>query len=93
MFYELKLTKAFKKGYKLAEKRGLNTDLLDEIVEQLQNDITLDPKYRDHQLKGSLKDMRECHIEPNWLLVYKKDNGTLILTLVATGTHSDHFDM
>lgn len=93
MKYELILTGKFKKGLKLARKRGLDIDLLEDIVTKLQNDIPLEEKYRDHDLKGNWKGFRECHIQPDWLLIYLKENDVLTLTLVATGSHSDLLDM
>ena len=93
MKYELVLTGKFKKGLKLARKRGLNLKLLDDIVEKLLNGIPLEEKHRDHELKGKYKGFRECHIQPDWLLIYLLENDVLTLTLVDTGTHSDLFDM
>lgn len=93
MKYELVLTGKFKKGLKLARKRGLNIKLLDDIVEKLLNGIPLEEKHRDHELKGKHKGFRECHIQPDWLLIYLLENDVLTLTLVDTGTHSDLFDM
>ena len=93
MKYELVLTGKFKKGLKLARKRGLNIKLLDDIVEKLLNGIPLEEKHRDHELKGKYKGFRECHIQPDWLLIYLLENDVLTLTLVDTGTHSDLFDM
>ena len=93
MKYELVLTGKFKKGLKLARKRGLNLKLLDNIVEKLLNGIPLEEKYHDHELKGKFKGFRECHIQPDWLLIYLLENDILTLTLVDTGTHSDLFDM
>ena len=93
MKYELVLTGKFKKGLKLAKKRGLNIKLLDDIVEKLLNGIPLDEKHRDHELKGKYKGFRECHIQPDWLLIYLLENDVLTLTLVDTGTHADLFDM
>ena len=93
MKYELVLTGKFKKGLKLAKKRGLNIKLLDDIVEKLLNGIPLDEKNRDHELKGKYTGFRECHIQPDWLLIYLIENDVLTLTLVDTGTHSELFDM
>lgn len=93
MKYELVLTGKFKKGLKLAKKRGLNIKLLDDIVEKLLNGIPLDERHRDHELKGKYKGFRECHIQPDWLLIYLLENDVLTLTLVDTGTHADLFDM
>ena len=85
----VKFTTAFKKSYKLMKKRGLNLTLLDEVVDTLRQEKPLDEKYRDHALKGSYKGFRECHIQPDWLLIYLVENDVLTLTLVDTGTHSD----
>lgn len=93
MKYELILTGKFKKGLKLAKKRGLNINLLDEIVEKLLNGIPLDEKNKDHELKGQYKGFRECHIQPDWLLIYLLEDDVLVLTLVDTGTHSELFNM
>lgn len=89
--YELILSTKFKKSIKLAKKRGLNLQLLEEIVEMLQQGIPLDAKYRDHELQGKFNGFRECHIQPDWLLVYLKKEDILVLTLVDMGTHSDLF--
>lgn len=93
MKYELVLTGKFKKGLKLAKKRGLDLKLLEDIVDKLQNGIPLEEKYRDHELKGKFKGFRECHIQPDWLLLYLIEADVLVLTLVDTGTHSDMFKM
>ena len=93
MKYELVLTGKFKKGLKLAKKRGLDIKLLEDIVDKLQKGIPLEEKYRDHELKGKFKGFRECHIQPDWLLMYLIEDDVLVLTLVDTGTHSDMFKM
>lgn len=93
MKYSLVLSGKFKKSLKLARKRGLNIELLDSIVEKLLQGIPLEEKYRDHELKGKFKGFRECHIQPDWLLIYLIENDILTLTLVDTGTHADLFDM
>ena len=93
MKYDLVLTGKFKKGLKLAKKRGLNIELLEEVVDKLQNGISLEAKYRDHELQGKFKGFRECHIQPDWLLMYLIEDDVLTLTLVDTGTHSDMFKM
>ena len=93
MVRELILTGKFKKSLKLAKKRGLNISALDEVVTMLQNDISLDMRYCDHELKGRFAGFRECHIQPDWLLVYYFDNEVLVLTLARTGTHSDLFGL
>lgn len=91
MIYEIKWSGKFKKSYKLAKKRGLNINLLQEVVGKLAEDIPLEPKYHDHDLHGNYEGFRECHIQPDWLLIYLKENDILTLTLVDTGTHSDLF--
>ena len=83
MQYELILTGKFKKSLKLARKRGLDISLLEDIVTMLQNNIPLEEKYRDHELKGKYQGFRECHIQPDWLLIYLKEDGILTLTLVC----------
>ena len=93
MKYDLVITSKFRKALKLAKKRGLNIKLLDEVVGKLQNGIPLEEKYHDHELKGKYKGFRECHIQPDWLLMYLKEDDVLVLTLVDTGTHADLFDM
>lgn len=81
----------FKKDLKLAKKRGLKISRLQEVVNMLANQQPLDKKYRDHNLSGNYTGFRECHIGPDWLLVYCIDNGELELFLFRTGTHSDLF--
>lgn len=83
----------FKKDYKLAVKRGCDPKLLEEVVDMLANQVPLPPKYRDHSLIDSrrYKGVRECHIQPDWLLVYQVIEDVLILRLIRTGTHSDLF--
>ena len=93
MKYELILTGKFKKALKLAKKRGLDITLLEDIVNRLQQGMVLEDKHRDHELKGKWKGFRECHIQPDWLLIYLVENDVLTLTLIDTGTHSDLFDM
>ena len=90
---KLEFTSQFKRDYKLAVKRGCDPAKLAEVVGMLQAEKPLPEKYRDHNLVNSkdYKDMRECHIEPEWLLVYKVYRNSLILNLLRTGTHSDLF--
>lgn len=87
-------TTKFKKDLKRAEKRGYKMKKLNHVIEELIDDRELPPKYRDHALTESkhYHDARECHIEPDWLLVYRKNDETLTLLLLRTGTHSDLFD-
>lgn len=81
----------FKKDYKSIIKRGYNIKLLENVLEILCNEQPLPPKYKDHSLSGDYQGHRECHIMPDWLLIYKINHNTLILTLTRTGTHSDLF--
>lgn len=80
----------FKKDYKRMASRGKNMKKLDAVLTDLSNDNVLDPKYRDHKLIGNFKSRRECHIEPDWLLIYRLERNKLILE--RTGSHSDLFD-
>ena len=89
--YQVKFTTAYKKSYKLMKKRGLDVTLLDQVVDKLRQGIPLEERYRDHGLTGSFHGFRECHIKPDWLLVYLIDQGVLTLTLVDTGSHADIF--
>ncbi len=91
--YEIKFTNAFKKSYKLMKKRGHNIDLLDDVINTLRQGRKLDDKYHDHALTGNYQGFRECHIKPDWLLIYLIENDILTLTLVNTGSHSDLFNM
>ena len=91
MVYELIKTSRFKAGVKLARKRGLDISLLEDVIEKLRLDQPLEAKHRNHELTGNFKGVWECHVQPDWLLLYLKDNGVLVLTLVDTGTHSDIF--
>ena len=91
MRYDLVLSTRFKKSLKLAQKRGLYISLLESVVEDLLNGFPLNEKYRDHALKGNWNGFRECHIQPDWLLIYLIEDDILTLTLVDTGTHSDLF--
>ena len=88
---ELILSNHFKKDLKLAKKRGYNLELLNEVVETLQKEEPLPEKNRDHSLTGDYVGFRECHIQPDWLLVYRVDGEELLLFLSRTGTHSDLF--
>ena len=84
-------TTQFKKDYKLALKRHLDIELLDNIIRSLSRGETLQEKNRDHALTGDWAQHRECHIQPDWLLVYRIEDDVLVLTLARTGTHSDLF--
>ena len=88
---QMLLTSKFKKDYKLAKKRHLDMQLLDDVIRKLSRGEQLEPQNNDHILTGNCSGYHECHIQPNWLLIYKIDNNQLILTLTRTGTHSDLF--
>lgn len=79
----------FKRDFKLAGKRNLDTSLLRQAVRLLMQEIPLPEKYRDHALSGDWRGFRECHIQPDWLLIYRIEDGKL--WLARTGTHSDLF--
>lgn len=89
--YALAITTQFKREYKLARKRGFDPKRLAEIVTLLANGIPLPEKNRDHALSGDWIGYRECHILPDWLLIYRLEEDILVLTLTRTGTHSDLF--
>jgi len=91
MKYNIRRTSQFKKDYKRSVKRGLPIEKLDKAIELLGTKGFLPQEYSDHPLVGNKKGLRECHIEPDWLLVYEIDHGILVLVLTSTGTHSDLF--
>ncbi len=82
---------SFKKDYKKIIKRGYDTKLIEDIIQKLARDEQLPEKNKDHPLGGDYSGCRECHIMPDWLLIYEIDNGELILYLTRTVTHSDLF--
>lgn len=90
--YTIKYTTQFEKDYKLAKRRNMNLDLLKDIVNKLADGVPLEEKYKVHPLTGDWIGHRECHILPDWLLVYRIEDDVLILTLSRTGTHSDLFN-
>lgn len=81
----------FRKDLALAMKRGFDMDLLDDVVMMLANERKLPAKYCEHSLSGEYKGFKECHIKPNWLLIYRIDGDDLELYLFRTGSHSDLF--
>lgn len=91
--YRVDYTSNFKREYKKIKKQGKNLNKIRTVVEQLACGNTLESQYKDHKLNDNkiFKDCRECHIEPDWLLVYRINNNELILLLVETGSHSDLF--
>lgn len=87
----IKYQTAFKKDYKRIKKRGYDTRLLEKVVGLLAEGRGLPAEYKDHALSGDYIGCRECHIAPDWLLVYEIIEGELLLYLTRTGTHSDLF--
>lgn len=87
--YELEYGGKFLKDLKLAKRRGLNMDELRVVTDILQEGNPLPNKYKDHSLTGNYKGFRECHINPDWLLIYKKKEAIMVISLYRTGTHSD----
>ncbi|WP_462364042.1 type II toxin-antitoxin system YafQ family toxin [Pyramidobacter porci] len=87
----LRYQSAFKRDYKRIRKRGYDIRRLENIVEMLAKEQTLPQECRDHDLGGNWSGFRECHIEPDWLLVYAIDRNDLVLILSRTGSHSDLF--
>ncbi len=89
--YRIVVTSLFKKDLKTVKKRGYNLKLLSDVIDTLAIGLPLDEKYRDHNLIGNYKGCRECHITPDWLLIYEIAEDEIILYLTRTGTHSDLF--
>ena len=89
----IKYQTAFKKDYKRIKKRGYNISLLEEVIDKLANQKELDKKYKDHALVGQWIGFRECHIAPDWLLIYQIKEDELVLTLTRTGTHTELFGL
>lgn len=87
--YQLVMTSAFKSDIKLIKKQHKDLALLNAVVTTLLKGETLDEKYKDHPLIGNWKGFRECHITPDWLLIYLKNENELVLTLTRTGSHSN----
>jgi mRNA interferase YafQ len=87
--YEAVFTNAFKADLKRAKKRGCNLSLLSEIMDKLINKIPLEERYRDHELTGNYAGTRECHIKPDWLLIYYYEGKAIVFE--RTGSHSDLF--
>ena len=91
MKYTIHYSSRFKKSYKLCKRRGLNIANFETVVSLLAETGTLPAKYRPHILSGIYAGIWECHIEPNWLLLWKQNDAELTLLLLDTGTHSDVF--
>ena len=82
---------SFKKDYKRVVKRGYNIKLMEEIIQKIAKGEPLPEKNKDHSLSGDYIGCRECHITPDWLLIYEMDHESIVLYLTRTGTHSDLF--
>lgn len=93
MKYTVILSTRFKKDFKLAQKRGKDMEKLRYVISVLADGGNLDERYHDHTLKGKYDGYQECHIEPDWLLIYRYVDDELLLYLTRTGTHSDLLDM
>ena len=89
--YTVKTTTQLKKDFKLAMKRGLKIELLEKVITTLAMGEVLPEKHKDHALTGNWVGHRECHVLPDWLLIYRIEDEVLVLTLSRTGTHSDLF--
>ena len=89
--YTAKPTTRFSKDLKRIEKRGYNIALMTDVIKKLANGEKLDEKHHDHALKGNYEGCRECHVTPDWLLIYEIADKELFLYLTRTGTHSDLF--
>ena len=87
--FELELTRQYLKDLKLVRKRGLDERKLNEVILKLISGEELPKKNRDHSFSGDYEGFRECHISPDWLLIYSREVTVKIITLVRTGTHSD----
>ncbi|MFC2662880.1 MAG: type II toxin-antitoxin system YafQ family toxin [Eubacterium sp.] len=88
---DLVMTGQFKRDLKRIQKRGMELELLKNVIRLLLEEQTLDEKYRDHALTGNYRGFRECHVQPDWLLIYSINHNELILTASRTGSHSDLF--
>lgn len=89
--YQIHYTNRFKKDVKRAIKRGYNILLLQEVIDLIQKNGTLPSKYKPHILSGKYAGLHECHIKPDWLLIWEQDDQKLTLLFLSTGTHSDIF--
>lgn len=91
MSYIIRYSSNFKKAYKRCKKRGLDMLLLKKVIRILSEEGKLPPTYHAHTLQGKYKDLWECHIQPDWLLVWEQNDKEFILYFLSTGTHSDLF--
>ena len=91
VMYRIGYTTRFKKDFKRCKKRGLDISILEEAIETLRLNGNLPEKYKQHKLTGNYKDCWECHLQPDWLLVWMQNDCELVLLFTNTGTHSDLF--
>jgi mRNA interferase YafQ len=91
MIFDISKTGQFKRDYKTIKKRGYDISKLEMTLQYLMNDIQLPSSHKLHPLKGKYKNYLSCHIEPDWLLIFKKEPQRKLITLIRTGTHSDLF--
>ena len=89
----IKYQTAFKKDYKRIQKRGFDLSLLEDVITKLAEQKQLEPVRQDHALSGNWRGFRECHITPDWLLIYQVRENDLLLVLTRTGTHADLFGL
>ncbi|MBR6181014.1 MAG: type II toxin-antitoxin system YafQ family toxin [Prevotella sp.] len=89
--YEIRMTHTFRKDTERCKKRGFNMELLKAAIQKLESDGQLPDKYRPHKLTGNYTNCWECHLKPDWLLVWEQNDKELILLFTGTGTHSDLF--
>lgn len=89
--FKLEMTGKFRRDLKTVIKRGYDMDLIQEVIDMLVEGKPLPAKYKDHNLTGNYVKHRECHVSPDWLLIYRVEEDILVLTLTRTGTHSDLF--
>lgn len=89
--YDIEYTTQFKKDFRKAVKRGLKVDLLEKVISLLEQDGKLPFIYKPHKLKGNYAGLWECHIQPDWLLLWDQSDTLRLITLIRTGTHSDMF--
>ncbi|ECL7558376.1 type II toxin-antitoxin system YafQ family toxin [Campylobacter jejuni] len=89
MKFEIHYSKEFKKAIKKLNNK--DREIVFEIIKKLSNNEILERKYKDHKLQGEFKDYRECHVKPDLLLIYQKQNDKLVLTCISVGSHSEIF--
>lgn len=91
MAYTVRISTRFKKDFKLCIKRGLDMKLITDAMDILEAKGSLPAKFKPHRLKGNHKGLWECHIQPNWLMIWEQNDSELVLLFLETGTHADLF--